>query len=168
MLLAIGEPKPRGELAAAREELDVLVEHGRRMGLLGRLNAEDYLLEMLLGCSPRLAARLKERVLAPLADDDSAEHAHTLQTLVACRFDRTATSAALHVHRNTLAYRLGRIEEMTGLDLASPRDLACVYMAIGMVAGRLSHDCLLVQMHKQTVPSSAKRHCAGRTVGIAC
>ena len=135
VLLAIGEPKPRGELAAAREELDVLAEHGRRMGLLGRLNAEDYLLEMLLGRSPRLAARLKERVLAPLADDDSAELAHTLKTLVACRFDRTATSAALHVHRNTLAYRLGRIEEMTGLDLASPRDLACVYMAIGMGGG---------------------------------
>ena len=135
VLLAIGEPTPRGELAAAREELEVLAEHGRRMGLLGRLNAEDYLLEMLLGCSPGLAARLKERVLAPLADDDHVELAHTLQTLVACRFDRTATSAALHVHRNTLAYRLGRIEEMTGLDLASPRDLACVYMAIGMGGG---------------------------------
>ena len=135
VLLAIGEPTPRGELAAAREELEVLAEHGRRMGLLGRLNAEDYLLEMLLGRSPGLAARLKERVLAPLADDDHVELAHTLQTLVACRFDRTATSAALHVHRNTLAYRLGRIEEMTGLDLASPRDLACVYMAIGMGGG---------------------------------
>ena len=135
VLLAIGEPTPRGELAAAREELEVLAEHGRRMGLVGRLNAEDYLLEMLLGCSPGLAARLKERVLTPLADDDHVELAHTLKTLVACRFDRTATSAALHVHRNTLAYRLGRIEEMTGLDLASPRDLACVYMAIGMGDG---------------------------------
>ena len=119
-LLAIGEPTPRGELAAAREELEVLAEHGRRMGLLGRLNAEDYLLEMLLGCSPGLAARLKERVPTPLADDDHVELAHTLKTLIACRFDRTATSAALHVHRNTLAYRLGESRTSTRLDLPAP------------------------------------------------
>ena len=132
VLLAIGEPTPRGELAAAREELDMLVERGRRMGLLGRLEAKDYLLETLLGRSPRLAARLKDKVLASLSDDDHGELAQTLQTFLRCRFDRTATSAALHVHRNTLAYRLGKIEEITGLDLGSPRDLACVYVAIGM------------------------------------
>jgi transcriptional regulator with XRE-family HTH domain len=131
VLLAIGEPTPRGELAAAREELDALVEHGRRMGLHGRLKAEDYLLETLLGGSPRLAARLKDRVLVPLSENDHGELAQTLQTFLRCRFDRTATSAALHVHRNTLANRLRRIEEITGLDLRNPRDLACVYMAIG-------------------------------------
>jgi len=131
VLLAIGEPTPRGELAAAREELDVLVEHGRRMGLQGRLRAEDYLLETLLGRSPRLAARLKDKVLAPLSESDHGELAQTLQTFLRCRFDRKATSAALHVHRNTLANRLRRIEEITGLDLGSPRDLACIYVAMG-------------------------------------
>ena len=132
VLLVIGEPTPLGGLATAREELDVLVDHGRRMGLHGRLKAEDYLLETLLGRSPSLVARLKDDVLAPLSEDDHGELAQTLQTFLRCRFDRTATSAALHVHRNTLAYRLGRIEEITGLDLGSPRDLARVYVAIGM------------------------------------
>jgi hypothetical protein len=80
VLLAIGEPTPRGELTVAREELDVLVEHGRRMGLRGRLQADDYLLETLLGRSPRLAARLKDKVLASLSDDDHGELAQTLQT----------------------------------------------------------------------------------------
>ena len=111
----------------------MLAEQGRRMGLLGRLNVDDYLPEILLGRSPALAARLQEKVLAPLADH--AELARTLQTFVACRFDRTATSKALHIHRNTLAYRLGRIEEITGLDLGSPRGLAFVYMAIGIGVG---------------------------------
>ena len=132
VLLVIGEPTPLGGLATAREELDVLVDHGRRMGLQGRLEAEDYLLETLLGRSPGLVARLKDNVLAPLSEDDHGRLAQTLQTFLRCRFDRTATSAALHVHRNTLAYRLRRIEEITGLDLASPRDLARVYVAIGM------------------------------------
>jgi len=135
VLLAIGSPTPRSELQLAREEVAALVEHGRRMGLLGRLEAEDHLLEILLGRSPRLAARLRERVLAPLAGDAHGELAHTLQTLLSCRLDRTATSAALHVHRNTLAYRLARIEEITGLDLASPRDLACAYVATETAGG---------------------------------
>jgi hypothetical protein len=135
VVLAVGEPTPRGELAAAREEVTALADHGRRMGLLGLLNAEDHLLEILLGRSPRLAALLRARVLGPLAEDDHGELAHTLQTLISCRLDRTAASAALHIHRNTLAYRLKRIEEITGLDLGSPRDLACVYAALATDGG---------------------------------
>jgi hypothetical protein len=131
VLLVVGEPTPRGQLAAAREDLDLLVEHGRRTGLLGRLKAEDYLLETLVGRSPRLAEQLKDKLLAPLPDGDHGELAKTLESFLRCRFDRSATSEALHVHRNTLAYRLRRIEELTGLDLGSPRDLACLYVAIG-------------------------------------
>jgi hypothetical protein len=138
VLLAIGQPTPRAELAGAREEVAVLAGHGRRMGLLGRLEVDNYLLEIILASSPRLASQLREKVLAPLAGEDQAGLGLTLETLVACRFDRTATSAALHVHRNTLAYRLRRIEQVTGLDLASLRDLACVYVAMetGDVARR--------------------------------
>lgn len=130
VVLAIGELTARGELAAAREEVTLLVEHARRTGLTGRLSTEDFLLEILLERSPRLTVRLRERVLAQLADDDHGELAHTLRALLACRLDRTATSAALHVHRNTLAYRIRRIEEIAGLDLSSPRDLACAYLAL--------------------------------------
>ncbi len=49
VVLAIGELTPRRELVAAREEVIVLAEHARRAGLLGRLKAEDHLLEILLG-----------------------------------------------------------------------------------------------------------------------
>jgi len=129
-LLASADPTPRAELADALEEVVVLAEHGRRIGLAGRLEAEDHILEILLGRSPQLAARLRARVLGALAEHDRGELALTLRTMVACRLDRTAASKSLHVHRNTLAYRLRRIEEITGLDLGSPRDLACVYMAL--------------------------------------
>jgi PucR C-terminal helix-turn-helix domain len=129
-LLAVAGPTPRGELADGLAEVIALAEHGREVGLAGRLTAEDHLLEILLGRSPQLAARLRARVLGALAEHDRGELARTLRTMIACRLDRTAASEALHVHRNTLAYRLRRIEEITGLDLASPRDLACVYMAL--------------------------------------
>lgn len=132
LLLAIGGHTPRAELRAALGDVATLAEHGRRAGLLGRLDVEEHLLEILLGSSPRLTGRLAAKVLAPLREHDHAELARTLETLFECRFDRTATSAALHVHRNTLAYRVGRIEEITGLDLASPRDRACVYVAMAI------------------------------------
>jgi hypothetical protein len=130
VLLAIGRPTSRAELAGAREEVIVLAAHARQRGLVGRLDAEDQLLEVLIGGSPRLTARLRAKILSPLGEADRGELAQTLQTLVRCRLDRTAASRALHIHRNTLAYRLRRIEELTGLDLASPRDLACVYVAL--------------------------------------
>jgi hypothetical protein len=133
-LLAIGRPTSRGQLAAAREEVELLAERARRLGMAGRLQVEDHLLELLLSRSPRLANQLRARVLAPLANDDHGELVHTLGALIAARLDRTAASAALHIHRNTLAYRLRRIEEITGLDLGSPRDLACVYAALAIVA----------------------------------
>jgi hypothetical protein len=129
-LLAIGEPAADGRLAAAREEVALLAEHGRVHGLTGRLLTHDYAFEIMLARSPWLTARLREQVLAPLRREDHAELARTLRTLVRCRLDRTATSEALHVHRNTLAYRLRRIEEIVGLDLGDPRDLACAYVAV--------------------------------------
>ncbi len=132
VLLAIGRPTPRDELADARDELVRLAEHGRRLGLRGVIEAEDHLLELLVLRSPGVAARLRASVLAPLAGAEHAELRRTLETLLRCRFDRAATSAALHIHRNTLAYRLRRIEEVAGVDLASPRDLTRVYLAIGL------------------------------------
>jgi DNA-binding PucR family transcriptional regulator len=93
------------------------------------VRAEEWLLEGILARSPRLAARLAQRVLAPLAEDAGALEG-TLRALLDHRMDRTATSASLQIHRNTLAYRLARIEKLTGLDLSDPRDLACVHLAL--------------------------------------
>ena len=140
VVLAVGEPTERGELAAAREEIGALAEYARRVGLRGRLRAEDHLLEILLERSPRLTARLRAMVLEPLAGDEHGELEHTLRVLIGCRLDRTSTSAALHIHRNTLAYRLKRIEEITGLDLASPRDLACAYLVLAQGAAGEAPD----------------------------
>jgi hypothetical protein len=136
LLMAMTGETRRAALAEAREELRLLVDHARRAGLTGIVTPESHALELLLARSPRLGEKLRERVLGPLArGGDGADLARTLRTLVRCGFDRARTSAALHVHRNTLAYRIGRIEELTGLDLSSPRDVARAYLALGVDAG---------------------------------
>jgi DNA-binding PucR family transcriptional regulator len=115
---------------AAREEVAVLAAHGRDAGLTGVLRVEEYLLEIVLGRSGALVDRLRARVLGPLAGIERGELVRTLQTLLRCHLDRTAASAQLHVHRNTLSYRLRRIEELSGLDLSRPRDVAYAYVAL--------------------------------------
>lgn len=130
VLLVIGSETGRDQLGDARDELVLLAEHGRRAGLRGRVQVEDHLPEVLVLRSPRAAAALRARVVAPLAEPGHEELLRTLAVLVARRFDRSVASAELHIHRNTLGYRLRRIEEITGLDLESPRDLTCVYLAL--------------------------------------
>jgi DNA-binding PucR family transcriptional regulator len=43
-----------------------------------------------------------------------------------------ASTAArqLHVHKNTLGYRLRRVEQLLGVNLRTPRDVAAVQLAL--------------------------------------
>lgn len=124
-----------GPLADARRDVAALAEHGCRARLRGLLRAEEHPVELLVARSPGPAARLRARVLGPLATPDHEELLRTLRAFVAHHYDRAATSEALHVHRNTLGYRLRRIERLTGLDLTTARDLACVYLALESDSG---------------------------------
>jgi len=75
------------------------------------------------------AAELR-RPLAQLARDRSgAGLLRTLQCWFACDESSAATAAALHIHRNTLDYRLRRVEALTGLDLARSEDRLLLYVS---------------------------------------
>lgn len=131
-LLAIGTATPVAELADALEEVRLLIEAGRMLGWTGEVTPEGHVTELLLLRSPRLATLLHERVLGPLeayAARRSSELIETLQALIDNELDRRQTAACLHIHRNTLDYRLQRITELTGLDLGRPQDLTLVTLA---------------------------------------
>ncbi|WP_068176376.1 helix-turn-helix domain-containing protein [Mycobacterium sp. UM_CSW] len=58
--------------------------------------------------------------LGPLIDYDADKNSdllHTLSHYVECGGNYDESAAALHIHRSTLRYRLGRIADLTGLDL---------------------------------------------------
>ena len=139
-LVAVGEPTPRGELAAALDDTRLLLDLGVRRGRSGRLRAEDFVPELLLARSPALAALLARRVLGPLddyAERRSADLLETLETFVGCELDRRRAAEQLHVHPNTLDYRLKRVEELTGLRASAPEDLVLIALALkqrGMAA----------------------------------
>ncbi|MGQ5654945.1 PucR family transcriptional regulator [Streptomyces sp. EKR5.2] len=105
-------------LADAVGNLHDLVTLAARAGRRGRIRVDDFLTELMLANSPRLAEDIVRRVLGLLdAEDPSGTLSQTLRSLAAHGFNRTAAATALPAHRNTLLYRINRIEKLTGLDL---------------------------------------------------
>jgi hypothetical protein len=118
VILATHPPARPDGLSEAISELHDLVTLASRSGHRGQIHPEDFLAEVLLANSPRLAERILLRVFSRLEEqDDTGVLSATLTCLAANGFDRAAAAAALPVHRNTLLYRINRIEKLSGLDL---------------------------------------------------
>jgi purine catabolism regulator len=82
--------------------------------------------------SERLGPKVDEilsvlRENPPLHEALSAYFAHDL--------DIAATAASLHMHRNSLRYRLARAEQVLGRSLKQPSTIAAVYIALVAAAG---------------------------------
>ena len=131
-VIAVGEPTGRAELAEGLEEVRLLVDFGCRLGMEGLISRTELLPELLLARSPRLASLLERRALGPLeeyAERRSSDLVETLMAFLALDLDRRAAAEHLHVHRNTLDYRLRRIGELTGLELGKVDDLVLLALA---------------------------------------
>lgn len=97
---------------------------GRPAGLY---RLADVLLDYQLS-RPSQALSGLAALLAPL--DRKPELLRTLEHYLAGGLDRRGTGTALHVHPNTVAYRVRRIGELTGLDPARPGDLQLLNAAL--------------------------------------
>ncbi|OKJ70939.1 PucR family transcriptional regulator [Streptomyces sp. CB02460] len=115
-------------VARNAEIVDLVARTGRAPGLY-RLS--DVLLEYQLS-RPSEALRGLAGLLSPL--DAKPELLHTLETYLGHGLDRRAAAAALHVHPNTVDYRIRRIDRLTGLSPARPADLQ--HLSAALVARR--------------------------------
>ncbi|MFI5617222.1 CdaR family transcriptional regulator [Streptomyces sp. NPDC051567] len=112
---------------AALAERTVQAVFAMRRKPVGEVRLADLELPALLDrLDPGTRATTAERILGPL----SAELRHTLRVYLA--HDRSLTCAArsLNVHRNTLAYRLRRIEHLTSRDPRSFQDAVVLQVAL--------------------------------------
>ena len=100
------------------------------------LESDVVLPERALAGDPPARRILVERIHRPLA---AASHAPLLLTATAyleSGGSLEASARALFVHPNTVRYRLGRISDVTGYDLTSPREAWTVRIALAL--GRLA------------------------------
>jgi hypothetical protein len=111
----------------------------------GLVRYEQAPVAVLLAGAPEAAAMVADAVLGPVLALPPAECESILTTLGVWLAEEGATSEAaakMHMHRNTVRYRLRRLEELTGRNLAQPTGLAELYLALeatkilGLPAGR--------------------------------
>lgn len=99
----------------------------------GLVRYEQAPVAVLLAGAPEAAAMVADAVLGPVLALPQAECESILTTLGVWLAEEGATSEAaarLHMHRNTVRYRLRRLEELTGRSLAQPTGLAELYLAL--------------------------------------
>lgn len=108
--------------------LDFLGRTGAAPGRVLRFEDFELVDALLSAADPaELQARV-DLVLDPLRD-----HPQLLESLAAyldADQNVNAAAEALHVHPNSLRYRLGRVEELLGRSVRSPATLADLYVAL--------------------------------------
>jgi purine catabolism regulator len=94
--------------------------------------------------NPELASFYEDLLGKLQAHDErqGAELVHTLEAFFACHGNHVRTAQRLHLHRNTLLYRLDRAKQVLGVDLddAETRLALQVALKIGRVIGRRGLD----------------------------
>ncbi len=94
------------------------------------IRADDLLAERtVLGDHPA-QARLLDRVWRPLVESGGGHLLETATAYLEGGGNLEATARRLYVHPNTVRYRLGRIEALTGYALTDPHDAFTVQVAL--------------------------------------
>jgi hypothetical protein len=94
---------------------------------------EDVPVAVLLASAPDAAATVAAAILGPVLALPATECEVLLSTLRVWFAEEGATATAgekLHVHRNTVRYRLKRIEDLTGRSLIQPTGIAELHLAL--------------------------------------
>ncbi|GDY31767.1 PucR family transcriptional regulator [Gandjariella thermophila] len=103
----------------------------------GLATVDDRLPEALLVNSPQLLDRLLSVAFGDLLAVPQPHRKtliRTLRALLGCNGSATQAARILHCHRNTVLYRLQRIEELTCRRLGEPRDR--LLLTLGLMALR--------------------------------
>jgi hypothetical protein len=113
-----------------------------RRSLRGRAGVQSLstmsTLDYLVQTHDRTARRLVRPEVRAFVQEDLASggtFVETLRQYVACDLNAKLAAMALHVHANTVYYRLERIAERTGCDVRRVEELIDLLLAVSLVSG---------------------------------
>lgn len=135
-LVAWGRPAPCGralceEVRQVERLLVTATAEGHAEGAFG---PDDLLVEQLLLGNDRVAGALRRRVVDVLQSRDPAGVLESTLRRYLATGSIPETARTEHVHVNTVAYRLGRVRDLTGLDPRVPQSAALLVLGLGLPA----------------------------------
>jgi hypothetical protein len=139
----VGPPVPLAQLPASVAIAQTAAEL-RRRGVLtdDPVLAEEHLDAILVHRDPWLLATLQRRVLQPLQDQSPASRERLIETLRAWlrHFgDHRAIAAELHIHPQTVRYRMNQLSNLFGSTLDSPELRVQLLLALAFRDVRPDH-----------------------------
>lgn len=135
------EAAPRG-LQQAVHAIDVGVRIGRAGEVVGHDHLGIYRLLLQIG-DMRQLWDFAEEVLGPLLEYDASHSLDLVGTLSVYLRELGSlkqTARWLQVHTNTVSYRIGRIEELTGLCIGDAEDRLAAHIAVKIIESQRVPD----------------------------
>ncbi len=127
-------PWPRvGRSYRRARSVGVLVDAGRIGSGTGLVLATDHLADEVVHANPEAAEDLAASVLGPierLPESRRARHLETLRAWLDCRGHGPRMAEALHLHAQTVRYRVARLRETLDVDLDDPDARFAVELAL--------------------------------------
>jgi len=122
----------RATLDEARHALQIGRAHGDQVSVIGHEELASHVL-LLSGLPEDVRVAYRDRLLGPLKAYDALHRSDleaTLEAFLACSTSWTRCAELMHVHVNTLRYRIARIEELTGRSLADLETQVDLFLAL--------------------------------------
>jgi hypothetical protein len=146
-LLVVADPEAPGSrlrdvlagtaagVGPAVEPAEALLSHRLALGARSLAEdqpvfADDRLVDLLIATDGELATRLADRALAPLADDRSGRLTETLSAWIDAHGHHPTVATMLHIHPQTVRYRLARLRERFGGALDDPAGRLALQLAL--------------------------------------
>lgn len=130
-LLAAGPPVQFEDLPESFRIAGRVAAAAQAFSLVGVHDIQSAGLQVAVLESPEVGEALLDRFVRPVRESSSGEELlASVRAYLECNLKIDPAAQRLHVHPNTLRYRLGRFEELTGAELAETEQTVGVWWAL--------------------------------------
>ncbi|GAA3193750.1 helix-turn-helix domain-containing protein [Actinocorallia longicatena] len=129
-LVALGQRLPLASAASSFAQASTVLRVATAFGMSGVVNIADIPLRAAVLESPNLTGLVTERCLGAIPAVQRDLFTQTLTAYLGHDLHVAEAATELHVHPNTLRYRIRRFEELSGLHLERVDDLVSVWWAL--------------------------------------